>query len=331
MSIEKNAKFWERNICDFPEAALKEKMGADMGSIIDGLAELRKILKMIYSDYKVFEVDDDDVEQNYDNLMYTVRFLQSIGKVGSLKNDRNNKIYLHIDKSNFIFKHDKLSKKPPVFQYNALPKYGFSIKYYKDAVEATSFNLCDFFDVYYDNSNNLLPALCYLTNNIPILDYATDYVKSDTLFLIADYESIFLNKSTKRKDINPLDYRIMKTAGIYSRLWEQLVEVLTKLFDIKSNIYERYSRLHSTPTWEINFKNNKLVVLNAYVKADMIELSLKLTVDQINEALNLKENLLPYIYQNLENVKSKKSKFVELKIESQQEVDSILEILKNIF
>ena len=63
----------------------------------------------------------------------------------------------------------------------------------------------------------------------------------------------------------------------------------------------------------------------------MIELSLKLTVDQINEALNLKENLLPYIYQNLENVKSKKSKFVELKIESQQEVDSILEILKNIF
>jgi hypothetical protein len=331
MSIEKYAKFWERNICDFPEAALKEKMGADMGSIIDGLAELRKILKMIYSDYKVFEVDDDDVEQNYDNLMYTVRFLQSIGKVGSLKNDRNNKIYLHIDKSNFIFKHDKLSKKPPVFQYNALPKYGFSIKYYKDAVEATSFNLCDFFDVYYDNSNNLLPALCYLTNNIPILDYATDYVKSDTLFLIADYESIFLNKSTKRKDINPLDYRIMKTAGIYSRLWEQLVEVLTKLFDIKSNIYERYSRLHSTPTWEINFKNNKLVVLNAYVKADMIELSLKLTVDQINEALNLKENLLPYIYQNLENVKSKKSKFVELKIESQQEVDSILEILKNIF
>lgn len=212
-----------------------------------------------------------------------------------------------------------------------MPKYGFSIKYYKDAVEATSFNLCDFFDVYYDNSNNLLPALCYLTNNIPILDYATDYVKSDTLFLIADYESIFLNKSTKRKDINPLDYRIMKTAGIYSRLWEQLVEVLTKLFDIKSNIYERYSRLHSTPTWEINFKNNKLVVLNAYVKADMIELSLKLTVDQINEALNLKENLLPYIYQNLENVKSKKSKFVELKIESQQEVDSILEILKNIF
>ena len=331
MSIEKYAKFWERNICDFPEAALKEKMGADMGSIIDGLAELRKILKMIYSDYKVFEVDDDDVEQNYDNLMYTVRFLQSIGKVGSLKNDRNNKIYLHIDKSNFIFKHDKLSKKPPVFQYNALPKYGFSIKYYKDVVEATSFNLCDFFDVYYDNSNNLLPALCYLTNNIPILDYATDYVKSDTLFLIADYESIFLNKSTKRKDINPLDYRIMKTAGIYSRLWEQLVEVLTKLFDIKSNIYERYSRLHSTPTWEINFKNNKLVVLNAYVKADMIELSLKLTVDQINEALNLKENLLPYIYQNLENVKSKKSKFVELKIESQQEVDSILEILKNIF
>mgnify|MGYP001708936869 FL=1 len=151
------------------------------------------------------------------------------------------------------------------------------------------------------------------------------------MFLIADYESIFLNKSTKRKDINPLDYRIMKTAGIYSRLWEQLVEVLTKLFDIKSNIYERYSRLHSTPTWEINFKNNKLVVLNAYVKADMIELSLKLTVDQINEALNLKENLLPYIYQNLENVKSKKSKFVELKIESQQEVDSILEILKNIF
>ena len=63
----------------------------------------------------------------------------------------------------------------------------------------------------------------------------------------------------------------------------------------------------------------------------MIELSLKLTADQINEALKLKENLLPYIYQNLENVKSKKSKFVELKIESQQEVDSILEILKNNF
>lgn len=331
MSIEKYAKFWERNICDFPEAALKEKMGADMGSIIDGLAELRKILKIIYSDYKAFEVDDDDIEQSYDNLMYTVRFLHSIGKAGSLKSDGDNNNYLHIDKSSFIFKHEKVSKKPPVFQYSALPKYGFSIKYYKDGVEVTSFNLCDFFDVYYDNSNNLLPALCHLTNNLPILYYATDYVKSDTLFLIADYDSIFLNKSTKRKDINPLDYRIMKTAGIYSRLWAQLIEVFTKSFDIKSNIYERYSRSYSTPTWEINFKNNKLVVLNAYVKADMIEISLKLTADQINGALKLKERLLPHIYQNLENAKSKKSKFVELKIESQQEVDFIFEILKNIF
>lgn len=295
MSIEKYAKFWERNICDFSEDALKDKMGADMGSIIDGLAELRKILKTIYSDYKVFEVDDDDIEQNYDNLMYTVRFLQSIGKAGSLKSDGDNKNYLHIDKSNFIFKHEKVSKKPPVFQYSALPKYGFSIKYYKDGEEVTSFNLCDFFHVYYDNSNTLLPALCYLTNNIPILDYATDYVKSDTLFLIADYDSIFLNKSTKREDINPLDYRIMKTAGIYSRLWAQLIEVFAKSFDIKSNIYERYSRLHSTPTWEINFRKNKLVVLNAYIKADTIDIELKLTADQINEALKLKERLLPYI------------------------------------
>lgn len=82
MSIEKYAKFWFRNICDFPVDALKEKMGTDMDSIIDGLAELREILKTIYNDYKSFEVDNE--EQSYDNLIYTVRFLQAIGKYGTM-------------------------------------------------------------------------------------------------------------------------------------------------------------------------------------------------------------------------------------------------------
>lgn len=324
MSIEKYAKFWSRNICDFPADTLKEKMESDMYSIFDGLAELREILKTIYSDYKFFEVDDE--EQSYDNLIYTVRFLHAIGKVGTLKND-GVKNYLHIDKSKFIFKHEYVSKKPPTFQYSALPAYDFSIKYYKDEAETTSFNRCDFFDVYYNNSDNLLPALCYLTNNIPILDYKVDYAKNDTLFLIADYNSIILRESTKRKDISPLDYRILKTAGVYKELWTQLIEEFSKTFDIKSNIYERYPK----PTWEINFRNNKLVVLNAYIKVDKIEIALKLTAAQIKEVLKLKGCLLPYIYQNLEDVNLKKSKFVDIKLKSQQDVNLIFEIIKICF
>jgi hypothetical protein len=326
MSIEKSAKFWASNICNFPAEALKEKMEPDMDSIIDGLAELREILKAIYSDYKSFEVDDE--EQSYDNLIYTVRFLHAIGKAGTLKNDGDIN-FLHLDKSKFIFKHEYVSKKPPMFQYSALPAYDFSIKYYIDETETTSFHLCNFFDVYYNNSNNLLPALSYLTNNIPNLDYKVNYAKSDTLFFIADYNSIMLRESTKRKDINPLDYRIMKTAGVHNELWTQLIEVFSKIFEIKSNIYERYSRVPSMPTWEINFRKNKHVVLNAYIKVDTIEISLKLTAEQINEALKLKESLLPYIYQNLENMNLKKSKFLDIKIESQQEVDSICELINN--
>lgn len=324
MSIEKYAKFWARNICDFPADALKEKMGTDMDSIIDGLAELREILKTIYNDYKSFEVDDE--EKSYDNLIYTVRFLLAIGKAGTLKND-GVKNYLHIDKSNFIFKHEYVSKKPPTFQYSALSTYDFAIKFYKDEAETNSFNLCDFFDVYYSNSNNLLPALCYLANNIPNLDYKVDYAKSDTLFLIADYNSIILRECTKRSDINPLNYRIMKTAGVHKELWSQLIEKFSKIFDIKSNIFERYP----IPTWEINFRKNKLVALNAYIKVDKIEISLKLSADQIHKAFQLKESLDPYIYQNLENVILKKSKFVDMNIESQQEVNSICEIIKICF
>lgn len=60
-------------------------MGTDNNSIIDGQAELREILKTINSDYKSFEVANE--EQSYDNLMYTVRFLHATGKAGTLKND----------------------------------------------------------------------------------------------------------------------------------------------------------------------------------------------------------------------------------------------------
>lgn len=190
--------------------------------------------------------------------------------------------------------------------------------------------MCNFFNVYYNNSNNLLPALYYLTNNIPNLDYKVSYAKSDTLFLIADYNSIILKESTKRTDINPLDYRIMKTAGVHYELWTQLIEVFSKIFEIKSNIYERYSHEPSMPTWEINLRKNKLVVLNAYIKVNTIEISLKLTADQVNEALKLKESLLPYIYKNLVNMNLKNSKFLDIKIESQQEVNSILEIINSI-
>ncbi|MDF2686887.1 MAG: hypothetical protein K0S55_2070, partial [Clostridia bacterium] len=217
-----------------------------------------------------------------------------------------------------------------VFQYDILPKYGFIIKYYKDKIETSSVNTCDTFNIYYNNNNELLPALSYLINNIPELNYEVDYVKSETLFLIADYNSIFLNESTKRKDIDPLDYRIISMAGIYSKFWIQIIQSFIKTFDIKCNLYERYMSSFGSPTWEINFRKNKAVVLNAYIKADRIDISLKLTTEQINEALKLKDSLLPYIFQNLEAALSKKGKFIDIKIESQQEVDSIFEIINNI-
>jgi hypothetical protein len=172
--------------------------------------------------------------------------------------------YLSIDKSKFIFKNDYVSRKPPVFQYDILPKYGFIIKYYKYKTETSSVDSCDTFNIYYNNCSELLPALSYLINNIPELNYEVDYVKSETLFLIADYKSIFLNESTKRKDIDPLDHRIISMAGIYSKFWIQIIQLFIKKFDIKCNLYERYMSAFGSPTWEINFRKNKTVVLNAY-------------------------------------------------------------------
>jgi hypothetical protein len=318
MHLEKIAAFWSRNLCDFPEKALKQKLADD--SIVKGLSELRDLLVAIYCDYVYFAAQNDEA-QSHDNLMYTVRFLYAAGKAGEIKSI-GNKVRLQIDKSQLDFKHDYVKQKPPVFQYAALPKYGFALQYYIDGKETGSFTDCDRFDVHYRHSGDLLQALHYLARRMPALDYKKDYAKTETLFLIADYESIFLGKNTRRIAIDPLDYRIMKTVGVHGGLWKPLIEELNKYLDIRCNLYER---LH---TWEVNFKNDNKVALNAYPKADRIEICFNLKKEQLKKCLELKDNLTPSVFENLKNahISGKKK---EMDIETSDELRSVLAVLEN--
>lgn len=109
MSIERFAKFWLSNICDYPREELREKFSSDSDRIVEGLFELRQLLIQIYDDFKSYESIDDDDMKGYHNLIETLQFIFTIGKVGYVKRD-NLKSYLRVDKNEFK---KKIRNQPP--------------------------------------------------------------------------------------------------------------------------------------------------------------------------------------------------------------------------
>lgn len=171
MSIEYQAMFWMRNVCESDYNVIQQENNLN-DSIIEGLSEFSNLLRNIYSDYRSFEVSTaesvltkigimaDDLE-NYHNLTETIDCLYSIAKVGILQVDGMNS-YLTVPKD--IFK--KEFKKSVALPFEILENHSFYFRYYKKEKEVSSYKLCDKFNIYYDNNNFMMSSLKYFVENI---------------------------------------------------------------------------------------------------------------------------------------------------------------------
>ena len=293
MSIEYQGMFWMRNVCESDLKAIQEKNNVE-NSIVDGLREFSNLLRNIYTDYRSFEISTaesvptkigimaDDLE-NYHNLTETIDCLYGIAKVGILQVDGMDS-YLTVQKD--VFK--KEFKKSIVFPFDMLEKHSFYFRYHKNGKEVSSYKLCNTFDVYYDNNNFLMCGMKYFAENITVKSVKEDYAQTSILFYIADYDSVLLNKATRRKEICTERFGISKTLGTQGELWSlimnTLCDELNMSYDVSLNPYV-------FPGWNFKFLNKKKTVCTFNIGVDRLSVRLPLSYELAKELIITRNNL----------------------------------------
>ena len=129
MSIESQATFYYRNVCDYDPDIKGNAILSK--STISGFVEFSNLLRTIYQDWRSYETStvlsertkigimSDDLE-NHHNLTYTLDCLFAIATVGELCSE-GEVYYLNVSKS--LFKNDY--KKSVELPFEMLKKYGF--------------------------------------------------------------------------------------------------------------------------------------------------------------------------------------------------------------
>jgi hypothetical protein len=294
MSIGYQAMFWMRNVCESDFNAIQQENNLD-DSIVEGLREFSNLLRNIYTDYHSFEIStvesvltkigimSDDLE-NYHNLTETIDCLYSIAKSGILQVD-GMESYLVVAKDAF----KKEFKKPVAFPFEIFEKHSFYFRYYKKEKEVSSYKLCDTFNIYYDNNNFMMSSLKYFVDRITLKNVKEDYAKTDILFYIADYDSVLLNKTTRRKEICPDRIGIAKTLGNQSELW---TFITNKLHDEMKMNYDISLNPYVFPAWNFKFLNKKRTVCTFNIGTDRLFVRLSLSYELAKELI-ITRNKLP--------------------------------------
>jgi hypothetical protein len=294
MSIEYQAMFWMRNVYESDYNTIQQENNLD-DSINEGLREFSNLLRNIYTDYHSFEISTaesvltkigimaDDLE-NYHNFTETIDCLFGIAKVGILQVDGIDS-YLTVPKD--VFKQE--FKKSVAFPFEILENHSFYFRYYKKEKEVSSYKLCDKFNIYYDESNFLMSSLKYFVENITLKNVKEDYAQTNILFYIADYDSVLLNKTTRRKEVCPDRLGISKTLGSQNDLWTLIMNILQgelKMdYDISLNPYV-------FPAWNIKFLIKKKTVCTFNIGTDRLFVRLPLSYELAKKII-ITRNTLP--------------------------------------
>lgn len=302
MSIESQAMFWFRNVCDLPFENLKNEISDD--SLLDGLREFGCLLKKVYSDYKSYEISTaervitkigimaDDLENyhNFTNLGLCLYYIATVGveySEGAIK-------YLRLDKA--LFK--KSLKNPVTFFFNMLEKYDFYFRYYKKNKEVKEYKLCDTFEVYYENNNSLMYAMKYLNDRLPLVDVKADYANQTTIFLMAGFESIILKETTKRNHVEPLRAGIFNTVGSKREIWMEIVRRMKNEFELDTDIS---TNTYVFPHWIVKFTKKKRTVCTFQLYNDLIKIRLPLSYDAAKDVIARKNQLPQSIRDCIQN------------------------------
>ena len=288
MSIESQAMFYFRNVCDYDPNIKSEVVLTE--SIISGFAEFSDLLRSIYRDWRSYETSTapsertkigimtDDLD-NYHNLTYMLDCLFVIATVGELCSEGESH-FLNVNK--LLFKSDY--KKSVVLPFEMLEKYGFYFNYYKSDKEAADYKRCDRFDVYYENGSFLIEAMKFIADQLTGMEKKKEMIPK-VAFMLADYYFILTGNINQ----NPTQESVLKTLGLLRGLWEELVRAAE---DECSLVADFSFNPYVFPNRTITFKKGKKSICTFESTADRLHIRLPLTFE-IAKALAEKRVTLP--------------------------------------
>ena len=293
MSIKSQADFFLMNVHDYFKTSMGEKLGK-AALPLEGFEEFSRLLKNIYSDYASYEISTtekvktkigimaDDLE-NYHNLTNTLSCIYKMALWGHLHFE-GEVTRLTVNKA--VFK--KEYKKSVTLPFSMLEKYSFYFKYYRGDREVSTYSLCTSFDVYYDNCGSLMEALKIMSERMPGVNVKEDYGTAETLFNLADYPSIVLGESTKRKNKKPLQPEILRTAGPREALWSKIVSTLAEDLGLSTDIS---LNAFVFPHWAVKFIARKRTLCTFYLYSDNLGVRLPLSYEHAKKIIQERAQL----------------------------------------
>ncbi len=294
MSIQSQAEFWFRNVCDVSKPAedIVCKEAPDKDALLEGMQAYSDLLREIYTNYFVFEVSTvervmtkigiwaDDLD-NYHNMTNLGKCLLDISRASELKKD-GLAYCLYVDKT--LFK--KYFKKPPTFYFNLMQQYGFYFLFYKNEKKVSNYSGSDVMEHYNENHNSLLYAMWYFSKRVAEKDSKDVVIPSATAFLLADYDTLCFGSRTNKEIMYDLPQPVLNCVGDKRDMIIQLVSKFcgeSKLrIDLTINTYV-------FPNWIIKFKQGKKTISTFHVRADSIATHLPLTYEVAKQVIDRKD------------------------------------------
>ncbi len=297
MSIENQATFYYRNICDYDTGIESEVYLSD--DIISGFNDFSELLRTIYSDWHSYEISkvesvrtkigimSDDLE-NYHNLTYTIDCLYAIASAGELCNEGENR-YLSVDKA--LFK--TIYKKSATFPFQMLEKYCFYFSYYKGDEEVSEYKKCKSFYVYYENGENLIEAMHFLAEQLKNQENQK-VMSKNVAFMLADYYFILTGKVNE----NLLNGSILNILNKTEEQWEKLAQSLINEFKLTADLtFNPYV----FPNRTVTFKSGKKTICKFGIHVDCLSIRLPLSYEVAKELISKRKNLPQSINNAIDN------------------------------
>jgi ferredoxin len=192
--------------------------------------------------------------------------------------------YLFLDKSDFR----KQYRKNSVFPFEALEYFGVYFVYRRQMQPSASYSKCDSFEIHFECGNCIALALNYLSTRLRPVDPRKGYVLSTMdLVALADYESILTDKPMDRGSIDPLDGRLMRTAGDKGGLWAGLMTALAE----GRRLQPSCSMFSYTPAWLIRLSRRSECAAIFTLTADRILIEINMKYEELTRLAQAKDGL----------------------------------------
>jgi len=284
MSIENQAEFYRRNVCDYDASIVSVT-----AHIAEGFAQFSEFLRTIFADWRAYETSTvksertkigimtDDLE-NYHNLTYTLDTLYAISAVGILMSEGESK-YLSVNKRLFKGEYKQSATLPLVM----LEKYGFHFACFKGEKTA-EFNRCDSFNVGYENGAELIEAVSFLVTQLRSLE-RNKSMAPKTAFMLADYHFALTGEINQ----NPTQSSVVNTVGPLGEMWKKLASAIG---DECGLVADSSFNPYVFPDRTITFKQGKRSVCKFGISVDRLSVRLPLSFESA-KALVLRRKTLP--------------------------------------